>query len=215
MSYLVSLQCVPKLSKVLLFLVLFTSFLCGTAFSGDSSANSNIRLNSSQSANQSGSNVVNSSFQKSVVSQSLSSQTNSSLELPKQLTNSDSDPSKSDCKTEPCPSAGVKQNDSKSLKNTTNQESTNPEEGSVGPNDPSADKKLNPEALMRGFYVFVGLSAIVMAYIAWKSFGKRPAQVHRYGVIANREDLEMAPLDSDEGDDDDTTHFDLSKHRLT
>lgn len=46
------------------------------------------------------------------------------------------------------------------------------------------------------------------------SFGKRPTQVHRYGVVANREDLEMAPLDSDDGEEDDTTHFDISKHRL-
>lgn len=29
-------------------------------------------------------------------------------------------------------------------------------------------RRLNPEALMRAFYVFAGLSVIVMVYIAWK-----------------------------------------------
>ncbi|XP_034246812.1 membrane protein FAM174A-like [Thrips palmi] len=117
--------------------------------------------------------------------------------------------SQPDCGSKPCEvGAKAPSNASASLPNEA--------EGIVHISDDSDDlsKKLNPEALMRGFYVFVGLSIIVMAYIAWKSFGKRPTQIHRYGVVGNRDDLEMAPLDSDDGDDDDTTHFDISNHRL-
>lgn len=115
-----------------------------------------------------------------------------------------------DCGAKPCVS------DTKAPSSNASVPLPNEAESVVHPSDEGDDlsKKLNPEALMRGFYVFVGLSIIVMAYIAWKSFGKRPTTIHRYGVVGHRDDLEMAPLDSDDGDDDDTTHFDISSHRL-
>lgn len=72
---------------------------------------------------------------------------------------------------------------------------------------------LNTGALMRGFYVFVGLSVLVMAYIVFRSFrfNKTRAQmVRKYGVLAHRQDVEMRPLPLDEEDDEDTTVFDAS-----
>ncbi|XP_076764278.1 uncharacterized protein LOC143431437 [Xylocopa sonorina] len=72
---------------------------------------------------------------------------------------------------------------------------------------------LNAGALKRGFYVFVGLSVLVMAYIAFRRFrfSKTRAQmVRKYGVLAHRQDVEMRPLPLDEEDDEDTTVFDAS-----
>ncbi|CAK9797628.1 hypothetical protein ANTQUA_LOCUS1269 [Anthophora quadrimaculata] len=72
---------------------------------------------------------------------------------------------------------------------------------------------LNAGALKRGFYVFVGLSVLVMAYIVFRSFrlSKTRAQmVRKYGILAHRQDVEMRPLPLDEEDDEDTTVFDAS-----
>ncbi|XP_063988991.1 uncharacterized protein LOC135168578 [Diachasmimorpha longicaudata] len=72
---------------------------------------------------------------------------------------------------------------------------------------------LNPGALKRAFYVFAGLSIIVLAYLMIRSFGfkKNPAQmVRKYGVLAHKQDIEMRPLPLDEDDEDDTTVFDIS-----
>lgn len=72
---------------------------------------------------------------------------------------------------------------------------------------------LNPGALLRGIYVFVGLSVLVMAYIVFRSFrlSKTRAQmVRKYGVLAHRQDVEMRPLPLEEEDDEDTTVFDAS-----
>ncbi|XP_015119602.1 uncharacterized protein LOC107042884 [Diachasma alloeum] len=72
---------------------------------------------------------------------------------------------------------------------------------------------LNPGALKRAFYVFAGLSVIVLAYLMIRSFGfkKNPAQmVRKYGVLAHKQDIEMRPLPLDEDDEDDTTVFDIS-----
>ncbi|PBC33567.1 hypothetical protein APICC_00902 [Apis cerana cerana] len=85
---------------------------------------------------------------------------------------------------------------------------------------------LNAGALKRGFYVFVGLSVLVLAYIVFRSFryltvlkltihvlklNKTRAQmVRKYGVLAHRQDVEMRPLPLDEEDDEDTTVFDAS-----
>ncbi|KAK1125399.1 hypothetical protein K0M31_005767 [Melipona bicolor] len=72
---------------------------------------------------------------------------------------------------------------------------------------------LNAGALKRGFYVFVGLSVLVLAYIMFRSFrlNKTRAQmVRKYGVLAHRQDVEMRPLPLDEEDDEDTTVFDAS-----
>ncbi|XP_003706593.1 uncharacterized protein LOC100875648 [Megachile rotundata] len=72
---------------------------------------------------------------------------------------------------------------------------------------------LNVGALKRGFYVFVGLSVLVMAYIVFRSFrlSKTRAQmVRKYGVLTHRQDVEMRPLPLSEEDDEDTTVFDAS-----
>ncbi|XP_076649354.1 uncharacterized protein LOC143357056 [Halictus rubicundus] len=72
---------------------------------------------------------------------------------------------------------------------------------------------LNAGALKRGLYVFIGLSVLVMAYIMFRNFrlSKTRAQmVRKYGVLANRQDVEMRPLPLDEEDDEDTTVFDAS-----
>lgn len=72
---------------------------------------------------------------------------------------------------------------------------------------------LNPGALLRGIYVFVGLSVLVMAYIVFRSFrfSKTRAQmVRKYGILAHRQDVEMRPLPLEEEDDEDTTVFDAS-----
>ncbi|KZC04968.1 PREDICTED: uncharacterized protein LOC107193299 [Dufourea novaeangliae] len=72
---------------------------------------------------------------------------------------------------------------------------------------------LNTGTLKRGLYVFVGLSVIVMVYIMFRSLrlSKTRAQmVRKYGILANRQDVEMRPLPLDEEDDEDTTVFDAS-----
>ncbi|XP_078042555.1 uncharacterized protein LOC144472953 [Augochlora pura] len=72
---------------------------------------------------------------------------------------------------------------------------------------------LNAGALKRGLYVFIGLSVLVMAYIMFRNvrLSKTRAQmVRKYGVLANRQDVEMRPLPLDEEDDEDTTVFDAS-----
>ncbi|XP_012285038.1 membrane protein FAM174A [Orussus abietinus] len=85
----------------------------------------------------------------------------------------------------------------------------------VPPAQPGAGHatSLNPGALWRGFYVFLGLSVLVMSYIIFRSFRitkSRAQMVRKYGVLAHRQDVEMRPLPLDEEDDDDTTVFDAS-----
>lgn len=72
---------------------------------------------------------------------------------------------------------------------------------------------INPGALLRGVYVFVGLTILVMAYIVFRSFRltkTRAQMVRKYGVLAHRQDVEMRPLPLEEEDDEDTTVFDAS-----
>ncbi|XP_031828173.1 uncharacterized protein LOC116425098 [Nomia melanderi] len=72
---------------------------------------------------------------------------------------------------------------------------------------------LNTGALKRGIYVFIGLSVLIMAYIMFRNLrlNKTRAQmVRKYGILANRQDVEMRPLPLDEEDDEDTTVFDAS-----
>jgi len=46
------------------------------------------------------------------------------------------------------------------------------------------------------------------------SLRRRQTHIHKYGVIANREDLEMTSLGfGSEDEDDDTTHFDIGKQQ--
>ncbi|KAI4496041.1 hypothetical protein M0802_008081 [Mischocyttarus mexicanus] len=72
---------------------------------------------------------------------------------------------------------------------------------------------LNSGALLRGFYVFIGLSILVMAYIVFRNLrlSKTRAQmIRKYGILAHRQDVEMRPLPLEEEDDEDTTVFDAS-----
>ncbi|XP_011503078.1 PREDICTED: uncharacterized protein LOC105366357 [Ceratosolen solmsi marchali] len=72
---------------------------------------------------------------------------------------------------------------------------------------------LNSGAFLRGIFVIIGLSIIVMAYMVFRGFrlSKTRAQmVRKYGVLAHRQDVEMRPLPLDEDDEDDTIVFDAS-----
>ncbi|XP_057331189.1 uncharacterized protein LOC130671361 [Microplitis mediator] len=72
---------------------------------------------------------------------------------------------------------------------------------------------LDSGAMMRAFYVFLGLSVIGVAYLVFRStrLRKGPAQmVRKYGILANKQDIEMRPLPLDEEDDDDNVVFDAS-----
>ncbi|KAK0169082.1 hypothetical protein PV327_002828 [Microctonus hyperodae] len=74
--------------------------------------------------------------------------------------------------------------------------------------------ELDSGAVTRAFYVFIGLSVIIVSYMVFRSFRLRssPAQmVRKYGVLAHKQDIEMRPLPLDDDDDDDTTVFDASK----
>jgi len=62
-------------------------------------------------------------------------------------------------------------------------------------------------ALLRGFYVFLGLSALTMIYFLFRSYrlrhGSQPSTtVRKYGITARRSDMEMRPLELDDEDDD-------------
>ncbi|CAB3363437.1 Hypothetical predicted protein [Cloeon dipterum] len=69
--------------------------------------------------------------------------------------------------------------------------------------------KVNPGSLLRGFYVFLGLSIIVMMYFIVRALrlNQTKARVHKYGVISDRDDLEMAHLEAD--DDENEVLFEL------
>lgn len=125
----------------------------------------------------------------------------------------------SDDKNKKSPNATVIQINSTAnaanIKHDTNQ---NKQENNVEllKNKPhSHSPELDSGAVIRAFYVFVGLSVIVVAYLIFRSFRLRnnPAQmVKKYGVLAHKQDIEMRPLPlDDDDDDDDTTVFDASK----
>ncbi|KAF5291340.1 hypothetical protein FQA39_LY03491 [Lamprigera yunnana] len=72
---------------------------------------------------------------------------------------------------------------------------------------------LQSGALLRGFYVFLGLSVLTVFYFVYRSYrlrhGSQPSTtVKKYGVTARRSDLEMRPLELD--DDDDDTLFEVN-----
>ncbi|KAB0803966.1 hypothetical protein PPYR_00936 [Photinus pyralis] len=74
---------------------------------------------------------------------------------------------------------------------------------------------LQSGALLRGFYVFIGLSAVVVFYFVYRSYRLRngaqaPSTVRKYGVTARRSDLEMRRLELD--DDDDDTIFEINQN---
>lgn len=202
------MKCVLKLANVMIVMFLAV-IVCGVPLGDSPLANSESSKTSSESPNQSISSTINSQ------TSSKSKDASGSVGHVETSSNKTNTPVSVGCKVEPCSSDGngtVKSNVPSSI---PSHEMSSQAEVQATDNSKEFSRKMNPEALKRGFFVFAGLSVIVLMYIAWKSFGKRPTQVHRYGVITNHEDLEMAPLDSDdgEGDEDDTTHFDISKHR--
>nr|XP_022903902.1 membrane protein FAM174-like [Onthophagus taurus] len=75
---------------------------------------------------------------------------------------------------------------------------------------------LNEPALHRLFYVLLGLSTVTVCYVAMKMYRvrkgvTRPTHVRKYGVLAQRSDIEMEPLHLDDDEDDDTV-FDVGAH---
>ena len=101
--------------------------------------------------------------------------------------------------------------------------------------DPEPEKKVAPEistgsvtvpksypkqliqsgALLRGFYVFLGLSAVTVFYFVYRSYrlrhgGQVSTTVRKYGVTARRSDLEMRHLELD--DDEDDTLFEINQN---
>lgn len=77
---------------------------------------------------------------------------------------------------------------------------------------------LNTGAMIRGFYVFLGLSLLTIFYFLYKTYRLRngtqpPTQVRKYGVLTKRGDVEMLPLPLDDDDEDDTV-FDLGNHSM-
>ncbi|XP_044265556.1 uncharacterized protein LOC123011913 isoform X2 [Tribolium madens] len=67
-------------------------------------------------------------------------------------------------------------------------------------------------ALLRGVSVIVILTALVIVYMALKTYcgkkSKQPVMVSKYGVRTRRSDIEMTPLPLDE-DEEDETLFEL------
>lgn len=64
-------------------------------------------------------------------------------------------------------------------------------------------------ALLRSFYVFLGMSGLVVIYISFRTCRLRsgappPTIVRKYGVVGRRSDMEMLPLPLNEEEDDDT-----------
>lgn len=71
----------------------------------------------------------------------------------------------------------------------------------------------NKPMLMRAFYVLLALTAVVVVYFvirSWRLRRKR-SKSRKYGLITARgTDMEMAPLDQDDDEDDDMTVFDMN-----
>lgn len=70
----------------------------------------------------------------------------------------------------------------------------------------------NKDMLLRTLYVLIGVTSIVILYFvfrAWRIRGRR-SKSRKYGLITTRgSDLEMAPLDADD-EDDDMTVFEMN-----
>ncbi|CAH0551675.1 unnamed protein product [Brassicogethes aeneus] len=79
----------------------------------------------------------------------------------------------------------------------------------------STTTELEAGAVVRGVWVFVGISVLFIMYMAFQTYKKRnhrPVIVKKYGIKTRRTDVEMEPLPLDE-DDDDETLFDLGSLR--
>ncbi|XP_017776327.1 PREDICTED: uncharacterized protein LOC108562478 [Nicrophorus vespilloides] len=76
------------------------------------------------------------------------------------------------------------------------------------PHPPDNDL-LQSGALLRAFYVVLGVTIILLSYIGFRMFRLRkgtkpPVMVKKYGILTNRSDVEMVPLPLSEDEDDDT-----------
>ncbi|KAJ9575884.1 hypothetical protein L9F63_007250 [Diploptera punctata] len=76
------------------------------------------------------------------------------------------------------------------------------------------NRNIGTGAVIRGFYVFVGLGAIVVMYIVVRTIRlkRKKTTVRKYGVLTNREDVEMTPLGA-EDEEEESTLFDMTKSR--
>jgi len=60
----------------------------------------------------------------------------------------------------------------------------------------------NTDMLYRGFYVFLGVTILVVLYFGIKTYRTKQRPSRSYGLIASRgETIELNPLDSDSEDD--------------
>ncbi|OWF41622.1 membrane protein FAM174-like [Mizuhopecten yessoensis] len=70
----------------------------------------------------------------------------------------------------------------------------------------------NKDMLLRTLYVLIGVTSVVILYFvfrAWRIRGRR-SKSRKYGLITTRgSDLEMAPLDADD-EDEDMTVFEMN-----
>lgn len=143
--------------------VILVSMMCGTVMSDVQPAGigpSNNTSHSQSSSSQSGT-VSTTSPKKTDTSRSQVS-VHSDATAPK-VEDKLGNTSQPDCGTKPCLP--------KSKNSSSNANEPFPIDAEhISDESDDLSKKLNPEALMRGFYVFVGLSIIVMAYIAWKRY---------------------------------------------
>lgn len=72
-------------------------------------------------------------------------------------------------------------------------------------------------ALLRSFYVFLGMSGLVLVYLSVRACRTRPgapppSTVRKYGVVGRRSDMEMLPLPLSEDEEDDTV-FDVGEQQ--
>ncbi|KAK4320999.1 hypothetical protein Pmani_008166 [Petrolisthes manimaculis] len=74
---------------------------------------------------------------------------------------------------------------------------------------------LSPDAMLRGFYVFIGIGTIVLVYIAIKFVRLRRRRApQKYGLLSHTEDQEMFPLAADDGDDEEIYNASDHQHIL-
>lgn len=158
MCFLVAFRHVKRHSNVIMSIALLLLVLSGSTEADDHPAVYSMKENLSQSlgsSSRSGSAAADEIVSKSMSHQSSSSVPDISASPVKAKLN-DTTKSTEDHSTLNASSSNSSAGQAHSIVNT-------PEDA-----DGEFAKKLNPEALMRAFYVFVGLSVIVMVYFAWK-----------------------------------------------
>ncbi|KAJ8925310.1 hypothetical protein NQ315_009140 [Exocentrus adspersus] len=92
---------------------------------------------------------------------------------------------------------------------TPTKASVNDSNMKIGTNT-NQNTEIESGALMRGIFVFVGITMLFIMYIAYKTYRRKNNNVviKKYGVRTRKSDIEMEPLPLDE-DDEDETVFDL------